>query len=150
MNTIIYANAKELNAARQIKIEELNQACKDTITKGISIYFQDGSYHEFKLTLEDQINLLELEKEINDGAEYVLYHGTNELCNLYSAKDMKKVIFEVSKYKKYHTTYFNLLKYCIYNMYNIEEIEKINYGIDFSDLSISNEMKNSLRTKLYG
>jgi hypothetical protein len=150
LNKIVYANNRELGVVRNTKIEELNQACKDAILKGIEVYFADGSYHTFKLTLEDQINLLELEKEILAGAKYVLYHGTNEVCELYSAEDMKKVIDMAGAHKKYHTTYFNLLKYCIYNMYNIEEIERVKYGINFQELPISDEMKNSLRIKLYG
>ena len=49
LNKVIYANNRELNVVRNLKVEELSQACKDAIVKGIEVYFTDNSYHHFHL-----------------------------------------------------------------------------------------------------
>lgn len=150
LGNIVYANANHIYLVRQRKIEEMNSECNHIITEGISILLSDGYYHKFRLTLEDQVNLLIAEKELSNGAPKIMYHETNCLCEYYSAKDMRAIIKAANEHRRYHTTYFNLLKYCINNMNTVQDIIDIKYGIDFSELNISNDQKIILKEKLNG
>lgn len=149
-NQIIYANNRELSLVRQKKIDSLSSCCKDNITSGIRVLMDNGIVKTFKLTIEDQLNLVDLEKDIEQGSEFVMYHSTNEVCTMYSKNEILRVIDTARKHKKYHTTYFNLLKYCINNMNNIDEIESLEYGVDLLTLNIPDNMKSILEDKLYG
>lgn len=150
LNKVIYNNANHIYLVRQRKIEELSTNCNETITSGISVRLSDGYYHKYRLTIEDQLNLLIAEKELMNGAKRIMYHETNGLCEPYSARDMRTIIDAANKHRNYHTTYFNVLKYCINNMNTVEDIIDIYYGIDILDLNISNDLKVTLKEKLYG
>ena len=108
----------------------------------------DGTYQTFRLTIEDQLNLLGIEREILNGEQSFLYHSTNNVCEFYSQEEMLRLINESYKHKTYHTTYFNLLKYCINNMSNIDAISQIEYGIDLFSLDIPEEIKVMIGEKL--
>ena len=145
---ILYANNVLLDVARKEKISKLSIECNDLITKGVSVLLNDGIYYNFRLTLEDQINILELEKEVKEGASEVFYHSTNNVCRTFTAEELLRLSNKASKFKKYHTTYFNLLKYCINNIYNIKEINNIEYGVDLLTLDISDGIKEEVKEKL--
>ena len=144
-NVLLYANKKELNLVRLTKIQELSNACNSAIVNGVSVLMDDGYYYQFRLTVEDQLNLVDLQQDINNGCSRVLYHATNNVCKLYTINEMQRVITTAQKHKKYHTTYFNLLKHCINNMYNIEDIEKIQYGDNIDNFNISDDLKKLLK-----
>ena len=146
----IYANKKELNLVKSSKILMMSSECQQKIVDGVSVLMDDGIYHKFRLTLEDQLNLLGVEREILNGATSVLYHSTNDVCRLYSKKEMLHLINVAYKHKNYHTTYFNLLKYCINNMSDTSAISNIEYGVDLMSLDIPEEVKNIVRERLNG
>ena len=129
----------------QKKIAELSAECNKVITDGVSVILSDNIEHHFRLTLEDQLNLLTIEKELATGRKKVLYHETGGVCKLYDAKDIQHLIDKADSHKKTHTTYFNLLKYCIYNMYDTDAIQRIQYGVDLTTLSVTDEIKQVVR-----
>ena len=146
----IYANKKELNLVRSAKISEMSSECQQQIIDGVSVLMNDGHYYKFRLTLEDQLYLLGIERDIDNGTKSILYHSTDVVCKLYTREEMLHLINVAHKHKNYHTTYFNLLKYCINNMSNTTAIEKIVYGVDLSTLDVSDDIKSIVGEKLNG
>lgn len=147
-NVTVYASKKELNSVREIKISKLSKQCNEMITAGINVLLNDGFYHNFRLTIEDQINLADIQREIDAGATQICYHATNDVCKLYTVEEMLQIIQCANKHKRHHTTYFNLLKHCINNMNNINEIEDIEYGVNLYSLDVSEDIKSQIRGKL--
>lgn len=130
-----------LISARETKINEMSEKCSKSIVNGVSIVLQDGKEHHFRLTPEDQLNLLFAHRAIENGEMYILYHETASTCRLFSSTDMKCIINAADKHRQYHTTYFNLLKHCINTMNTVEEINQVFYGIDLQEVGISPEVK---------
>lgn len=131
----------ELQSARKSKISELSDCCKKSIIDGFTCTLSDNKEHHFRLTLEDQLNLIDLEREITNGAKEVLFHSTDNMCKMFLSEDICTVLYHASKHKQKQTTYFNLLKYVINNMTDIESINKISYGVEVD--SISEDLKLS-------
>lgn len=127
-NTKITADSYQLYTARNEKIQELESFCKQVITEGIVIKLSDDKLHSFELTIEDQLNLAMMHNKILQGAESCMYHEKEGICKLYSKEDLLGIIRTANKHIEYNTTYFNLLKNCIHNMYSIEAIQAIHYG----------------------
>ena len=134
-----------LNKAKDEKLQELSKNCKDAIEAGVSVMFSDNKSHEFRLTVEDQLNLWAIEKEIQAGSLAVLYHETGKACRMYRASDIIKLIQAADLHKKHHTTYYNILKHCINNMYSKEEVERVYYGIPLEDLPMSDDVQNLVK-----
>lgn len=139
-----------LTKVREEKISELSERCNNTIVRGVNIILSDGLYHHFKLTLEDQLNLSEIQANIDNYGKYILYHETGKICKKYSRKDMKTILKETAAFKMKHTTYFNLMKYCINNMRNTEEIRAISYGDNLLSLNVSSRVKLMIQEILNG
>ena len=122
-----------LKRIREEKIAELCSICQQKITEGCKVSLSNGIEH-FKFTNEDQININRLMNSIQlSRLNKVLYHSTGNKVDYYSASDFTKIYNAMNKHITYHTTYFNLLKNCINNMYNPQEIKDIQYGYKLSD-----------------
>jgi hypothetical protein len=128
----ICADESVLAKARQNAIKQLSNQCKAFIGAGFSIMLSDGKSYNFKLTAEDQLNLMSIEGQLNAGAETVIYHATNQPCRIFSREDMLKVIKAFRHHVTYHTTYFNAAKQYINSLTDIEKIKKFSYGTDVS------------------
>jgi len=122
-------NEKLLNEVREKKIEEMSKICNQTIVNGVTVRFSDNKEHHFRLTIEDQINLISLKSLIDSGLQEVVYHETDSLCKSYIAEDILLLIKTADEHKMYHTTYFNKLKHYIKDLYDVEKIKRIKYGI---------------------
>ena len=129
----ICADKNELKLVRSEKIQELSAACRNAIVNGVSVLFSDNSFHTFELSIEDQVNLMAIESEIKNGAKYILYHEKNKVCELYHSDDIQILISTAQKHKSYHTTYFNILKNYISELYDVNMIRNIQYGMDLPE-----------------
>jgi len=118
-----------LNNTRKKKIEEMSNACNKAIVDGVTVVFSDNKPHHFRLTIEDQLNLISLKSLIDSGHQEILYHETDSLCKTYIAEDILLLIKISEEHKLYHTTYFNRLKHHIRNLYDLEQIRSIEYGV---------------------
>ena len=117
-----------LKRTREEKIAELCSICQQKIIEGCNIVLSIGTQH-FKFNNEDQMNITRLMNNLQLSRNTkVLYHSSGNKVEYYSAADFTKIYNEMNKHITYHTTYFNLLKNCINNMYNPLEIKKISYG----------------------
>jgi hypothetical protein len=144
-NQEICANELVLAQARQSKINQLSRQCKTFISAGFSITLSDGESYSFKLTAEDQLNLMSIESQLNAGAETVIYHATSQPCRIFSRDDMLKVIKAFRHHVTYHTTYFNVAKQYINSLTDMEKINNFSYGIDVSATIKDRTVKQILR-----
>lgn len=123
---------KDLLAIREVKVTEISEACREAIISGFSVTLKDGKKYCFRLTMEDQINLLNLENQLNTGTDSFLYHSTDAPCRIFTRDDMKKVIKAYRKHVLYHTTYFNAVKQYINSLTDTDKIKGFSYGTDIS------------------
>jgi hypothetical protein len=129
------ADETALTEAKRNTIKRLSDICKAKIIFGFSIKLSDGNEHSFKLTTEDQLNLLSLENQLNAGVETFLYHSTNQPCRFFSREDMTKIISTFRRHTLYHTTYFNVAKQYINSLVDTEKINRFIYGDDVTDMT---------------
>lgn len=129
----VCADESALADTKRAVLKRLSNVCKRTITAGFSVKLSDDSEQHFKLTVEDQLNLMMLENQLNSGSETFVYHATNQPCKLYSKADVQKIISTFRAFILYHTTYFNAVKQYINTLVDIEEVNLFTYGTDISD-----------------
>ncbi len=129
----ISADALLLEQTKQNALTQLSTFCKEAITAGFSITLSDGELYNFKLTQEDQINLLNIENQLNAGAKTVIYHATDLPCRIFTCADMTKIIKAYRSHVQYHTTYFNIAKQYLKSLTDIDKIKAFTYGTDISD-----------------
>ena len=127
-NKTVCGDTAQLIEARKNKIEELKQECAAVIKQGISIKLSDNDYHQFELTIEDQLNLNILKTKLDQGAQLIIYHEKGCTCKLYDRVDIEKIIFEANRHIEYNTTYFNFMRHCINNMNDMDLINNVHYG----------------------
>ena len=132
-NNIEIIDEDSLTKLKNNKIAELKGECNKLITSGITVRLSDKKLHTFELTIEDQLNLKTIENNLYSMGDVILFHEKGHVCRLFSKQDMKHIIKQVNRHIYYHTTYFNLLKYCILNMNSTSEIETAYYGMIIPD-----------------
>lgn len=135
-----------LEKAKQSKVQSLSNICKNRIISGFSVKLSDGIIYKFKLTVEDQLNLMMLENQLSAGAKSFIYHATDMPCKVYNKEDMTKIINAFKIHTLYHTTYFNVAKQYIKSLTDIEKVRLFVYGQDISwyikDTTIRQIIKN--------
>ena len=129
----VSADESALASAKRAKLSALSGVCKNKITSGFTIELSDGQRYNFKLTAEDQLNLIQIESQLAAGESYFVYHATNQPCKIYGRDDMHKIISTFRKHVLYHTTYFNAAKQYIKSLTDIEQVNLFCYGDDVSD-----------------
>jgi hypothetical protein len=134
-----------LAAARNATIKELSVICKYKITVGFSVVLSDNNVYGFRLTTEDQLNLMSIEGQLNAGVNTFVYHATNSPCQVFSREDMTKILNAFKRHILYHTTYFNVAKQYINSLLDIEVIKTFAYGTDISDTADDPIIKQILK-----
>lgn len=145
-NKEISADETALETAKRDMIQRLSGICKNKITTGFNIKLSDGELHNFKLTVEDQLNLMIIENQLNSGVTSFIYHETDKPCRFFTKEDMTKIIASFKRYTLYHTTYFNAAKQYIKTLTDIEKVNLFTYGTDVSevvdDITLKQILKN--------
>ena len=134
-----------LEAAKQTKINSMSAMCKNKIISGFSVKLLDGYDHNFKLTTEDQLNLMLLESQLNSGESYFIYHATDSPCQVYLREDVIRILKTYKAHVIFHTTYFNTLKQYIKTLNDIEKVNSFVYGTDVTDFAVDPVIKQILR-----
>lgn len=119
-----------LRKLKNKKIEEMSDICHKTIINGINVVLEDNRSHHFELSIEDQINLLEIKYLIDKGDSTFIYHETDCLSKEYSVNDMQKIIDESFSFKQKNLIHFNKLKNYINNLSNINDVTNVTYDIN--------------------
>lgn len=132
-NQEVCADEAALAKAKRAKISSMSGVCKNKITAGFSIELSDNKTYHFKLTTEDQLNLMQIENQLAFGETSFVYHATNQPCKIFNKDDMYKVVRAFRKHVLYHTTYFNAVKQYIETLTDIEKVNLFSYGMDVSE-----------------
>ena len=74
---VLKAEELTLKMIREYKIKIMSQSCSEKIKEGVKVFLSDGKEHYFELSLEDQINLLDIQTMITSGVEDIPYHEKN-------------------------------------------------------------------------
>ena len=124
------------------KIAAMSAACNAAITAGVDVELSDGNTYHYSLTLEDQLNMMNLQAMVASGAESVPYHADGEECRYYSAADFAAIAEAATAWKLYHESYFNSLRSYIQSMTTVEEIEAVTYGMEIPAEYQTDVLKN--------
>lgn len=122
----------DIVAIKNRKKEEVSQYCQNTIFTGFDVETSKGTKH-FSLTIEDQTNLNGAYNSVLQGAEAYPYHANGELCQMYSAEDIKTISAAAVAFKLYHVTYCNHLNIWINCSEEAEAIKAIYYGSELPE-----------------
>ena len=123
---------QKLADAKAKKIKALSEICQGKITKGFNVTLHTNEQYHFRLTTEDQVNLLNLENQLHSGAESFIYHATDMPCQVFTRDEFKKIINTYRQHVLYHTTYFNTAKQFINSLTSVKAVESFTYGMDIS------------------
>lgn len=132
-----------LEEVKEQKKTELSFKCKETISKGIDVVIQDRTEH-FRLTVEDQLNLMRKKDELEKGELKIEYHADGMPCRYYSKEDMKKIICAADDFISYQTSYCNGLFQWINFLKTIDDVENIHYGINLPVQFQSEQLKKEV------
>ena len=88
----VSADESALVKAKQSKIRSLSNICKNKIISGFSLELSTGQIENFKLTIEDQLNLMLIENQLAVNEQSFIYHATNKPCQVYLREDMIKIV----------------------------------------------------------
>jgi hypothetical protein len=97
------------------------------------------------LTTEDQLNLLNLENQLNNGAQTFIYHATGEPCKSFTREEVIKIIKAYRQHLLYHTTYFNVAKQYVKSFVDIDAVKAFTYGTDLSNIPKDKTVKQILK-----
>lgn len=115
-----------LEYVRAAKINQMSRTCNQTIEAGFDLELREETHH-FSLDTQDQLNLISL-SAMAQTQELIPYHADGEACIFYTAAEINAIIAAATKFKIYHTTYYNALKGYINSLETIEDIAAITYG----------------------
>lgn len=144
-NQEVTADKAALAEAIDEAICNLSELCHNKIIEGFAVRLADGKKHNFRLTAEDQLNLLALEGQLNSGAQTFVYHATGEPCRVFSRSEMSKVITAFKQHTLYHTTYFNVAKQYLSSLVNIDEVKAFTYGTNVARVVNDDTIKQILK-----
>lgn len=116
-----------LSQAKQRKINEISLTSQSMIINGVEF---NGK--KYRLNTTDQINMSALSAMAQMGNK-VPYHADGEICRIFEPEEMVQLAQTATSWIVYHTTYFNLLKHQILEYDNLEDVEKVYYGIKLKD-----------------
>lgn len=129
-----------LDFIRASKIEEMSYACQKAIENGFDLELRGTTYH-FSLTIQDQLNLAELQL-MAQTHDLIPYHADGEEVKYYAPKEIELITTTATQHKIYQTTYFNSLKTYINSLETIKEISAITYGVEIPEEYQSIVLKN--------
>lgn len=129
---VVTADRTSLDTAINKAINRLSEQCNTKIIEGFSLRLSDSKKHHFKLTAEDQLNLLNLESQFNSGVQSFVYHATGEPCQVFTREDFQKVIKAYREHVLYHTTYFNVAKQYLKSLTDIDKVVDFSYGMNLA------------------
>ena len=118
-----------INIVKKNKIQEMSKICHDKIIDGFRVQLSDGELHHFELSIEDQLNLLEIKSLLESGQKSFIYHETDGIYKEFSSEDMYKILKKAFEHKQQNLLYFNKLKNHIHKLNNINDISNIKYGV---------------------
>lgn len=132
-----------LEEIQEAKVNEMNAAQQAVIAEGVDVVLTDGSTEHFTLTERDQTSLVGLQGQVAAGEQNIPWHTSDEEehCKFYSNADMAKITAMAMEYVTWHVTYFRDLRIYIRALTEIEEVEKVTYGMTIPEEYQSEPLK---------
>ena len=132
-----------LEFAKNYKINEMKDMCNKAITNGVDVMLSDGQIYHFDLTIEDQLNLQNVQYQLLQNQTSIPFHSKNGSFKYYDVSDLILILTQANSHILYHNAYFNSLKSYIKSIEKIDQINSVNYGI-----SIPNQYKSEVLHQL--
>lgn len=117
---------------RTKKLAQLRDECGEMIKNGFDLFLSDEVSHHFSLSVEDQLNLLDLQKALNEGND-LIYHADGELMQFYGEEDARAILTGANKWKQYAIALYNSIKNWINNIDDISVIDSISFDSEIPD-----------------
>ena len=135
-----------LEEIQEAKVNEMNAAQQAVIAEGVDVVLTDGSTEHFTLTERDQTSLVGLQGQVATGEQNIPWHTSDEEehCKFYSNADMAKITATAMEYVTWHVTYFRDLRIYIRALTEIEEVEKVTYGMTIPEEYQSEPLKTMI------
>lgn len=135
-----------LEEIQEAKVNETNAAQQAVIAEGVDVVLSDGSIEHFTLTERDQTSLVGLQGQVAAGEQNIPWHTSDEEehCKFYSNADMAKITATAMEYVTWHVTYFRDLRIYIRALTEIEEVEKVTYGMTIPEEYQSEPLKKMI------
>ena len=135
-----------LEEIQEAKVSEMNAAQQAVIAEGVDVVLTDGSTEHFTLTERDQTSLVGLQGQVAAGEQNIPWHTSDEEehCKFYSNADMAKITATAMEYVTWHVTYFRDLRIYIRALTEIEEVEKVTYGMTIPEEYQSEPLKTMI------
>lgn len=111
----------------------MRKACANAITGGVDVTLGGGRTCHFSLTLEDQLNLMNLQSMADAGAAQLPYHADGENCRYYSPEELHTITQAATRWKMYQESYFNSLRGYIASLETQEQLEAVRYGMEIPE-----------------
>ena len=118
---------------REAVTDAMRKACADAITGGVDVVLENGETCHFSLTLEDQLNLMNLQSMAGAGATRLPYHADGENCRYYSPEELHTITQVATRWKMYQESYFNSLRGYIASLETQEQLEAVRYGMEIPE-----------------
>ena len=118
---------------REAVTASMRRACADAITGGVDVVLESGETCHFSLTLEDQLNLMNLQSMADAGAAQLPYHADGEDCRYYSPEELHTITQAATRWKMYQESYFNSLRGYIASLETQEQLEAVRYGMEIPE-----------------
>lgn len=152
----ILGSDNALSVIRSAKLQEISEACGDTIVAGIDVEIGDRTDH-FNLALEDQSNINNLFRVVELGGTEYPYQADDGTCTVYSKQEIVQIYVSAQRHITVHTAYHNALKAYVLSLEDTDAIEAIEYGMELPDpyaqaladkLNVAEEQMQMIVTKL--
>ena len=99
----------DISPIRSQKLDEVSRECNKIIVAGCDVTLEDTSVKHFSMEETDQINITTALNAVNNGMAEYPYHADGELCELYSANNIKLISDAFVQHKLYHLTFLLML-----------------------------------------
>ena len=125
----ILGSDNALSVIRSAKLQEISEACNNTIVAGIDVVIGDRTDH-FNLALEDQSNINNLFRVVELGGTEFPYQADGGKCRIYTALEIAQIYIAAQTAITSQTTYHNALKAYVQSLTDVEKISAVTYGMN--------------------
>ena len=116
-----------LEEVKSQKLSEISNQCEQKIYNGFDISYTDKIRH-YSLTIQDQLNLLDIKEKMDKGEIQFEYHADGEPYKYFNKEDMLEIIETAEAFKNYEKVYCNNLMQYVKALQTNEEVEAVKYG----------------------
>lgn len=125
----ILGSDNALSVIRSAKLQEISEACNNTIVAGIDVVIGDRTDH-FNLALEDQSNINNLFRVVELGGTEYPYQADDGTCTVYSKQEIVQIYIAAQTHITVNTAYHNALKAYLLSLEDTDMIGAIEYGME--------------------